>query len=132
MIKRWLFFGLMLGLCIACRPPAQKPSELLSKQEMAQIIADYALYSQSPNINRQTDVESINHFVLQKNKTKAKTFTESFNYYLVKPSDIDDIYDEAQALLLKKNPALEQYIKEKIEKQKNTDQESLEPLKIEK
>lgn len=80
---------------------------------MAQIIADYALYNQAIEINEKTNAAEINLYVLQKNKTKAKIFSDSFKYYLSKPSDIDDIYNQAQQVILALHKDLPKYIEKK-------------------
>ncbi|WP_018675258.1 DUF4296 domain-containing protein [Riemerella columbina] len=107
-----LFLSVLL-LLTNCKPPAKKPQHLLPKDKMASIVADYAIYNQALEVNRDADLEEISLYILKKNKITQKQFMESYRYYLNKPSDIDEIYDLSQDIILEKNKGLKDFINKK-------------------
>lgn len=98
-----------------------KPDHLLSKKEMAEIIAELALSDQMGWLNPKGDMEANAQFILKEKKVQAKHFLESYNYYLASPRVMEDILKSAQNLIVDKDPKL----KPLIEKQKATDGQML-------
>ncbi|MDY3316826.1 DUF4296 domain-containing protein [Riemerella anatipestifer] len=121
-MNRLIGLFLVMIFVVACRHSVEAPKNLLSKEEMAQIVADFAVYTQSSDFTRNVDMEEVSRFVMNKNKAKGKAFEDSFKYYLYKPSDVDKIYDMAQDILLKDSD-LEEYIKKKEAENKNQNKE---------
>ena len=103
-----LFFLVFLFSC-----GSEKPKNLLSKDEMAEIIVDLAIYEQVFFVNSQQniDVENINTFVFKKHKTNAAAFRESHAYYLRTPDALEDIYKRAKEIIISKDPKMKEFIK---------------------
>ena len=104
----FLFFLVFLFSC-----GSEKPKNLLSKDEMAEIIVDLAIYEQVFFVNSQQDidVENINTFVFKKHKTNAAAFRESHTYYLRTPDALEDIYKKAKEIIISKDPKMKEFIK---------------------
>lgn len=109
-MKKWAFF-LLLTL-MACSKLIDKPEDLISKDNMAAIMADFAVNDQSYMVNHKDNKEGETKFILQKYKVSAKTFNNSYTYYTA-TGELDNIIDRAQKVLLSKDPKLEAYIKKK-------------------
>lgn len=92
-----------------------KPKNLLSEDQMAEIIADFAIADQSFNIDANITQQESSRFILKKYKIKGQTFTDSYQYYLVEGNKLEDIFDKAKKVLLTKDPKLEAYIKKKTQ-----------------
>lgn len=87
-----------------------QPNTLLSKDEMAEIIADFAIYNQAYDVNPKQNIDSAGFFVLKKHHITSKIFQENMKYYLKKPEILDEIYNQGQKILIKKNPKLKSLI----------------------
>ena len=115
----------IIGICslllsiIACKDIIDKPKNLISKQEMAEIIVDFAINNQSPIITHTSNLESGTRYILQQRKIKGQDFIDSYQYYIIQ-KEIDGIYDDAQDIILKKNPQSEPFILEQIKKNKTS------------
>ena len=109
-MKRIIFLFFLVFL-VSCG--SEKPKNLLSKDEMADIIVDLAIYEQVFFVNSQQniDVENINTFVFKKHKTNAAAFKESHAYYLRTPDALEDIYKKAKEIIISKDPKMKEFIK---------------------
>jgi hypothetical protein len=112
-------FCLMLLSFVACKEIIDKPKNLIPKQEMAEIIVDFALNDQSPITNHSGNLEAGTRYILQQKKVKGQDFIDSYQYYIIQ-KEIDGIYDDAQQIILNKNPESEKFILEQIKKNKNS------------
>lgn len=101
---------LILLFILSCSKIIDKPKDLLSKDQMAEMMADFAINDQSYLYNKQDNREAETKYIMQHYKISAATFTNSYTYY-ISTGELDDIVDRAQNVLLKKNPKLEGYIK---------------------
>ena len=106
-----IFFLFFLVFLFSCG--SEKPKNILSKDEMAEIIVDLAIYEQVFFVNSQQniDVENINTFVFKKHKTNAAAFRESHAYYLHTPDALEDIYKKAKEIIISKDPKMKEFIK---------------------
>lgn len=104
------FFFLVLML-FSCSKIVEKPENLLPKEQMAQIIADFSVYDQGYSVSENVNMEMASRYVLKKHRTDAKTFRSSYQYYLSQPEELTGILERAQEVLLEKDPKLEEYIK---------------------
>lgn len=107
-----LLLGLLFTL-FSCTSPTARPENLIPKEKMAQLVVDFAVYEQSYNVTNTTDLESSTRFILKKHKITSKQFKESYQYYLTNADDLEGIYEEAEKLLMQKDPKLKDYIKKK-------------------
>ncbi len=105
---------ILLLLCIvSCSKLMDKPKNLLTKDQMADVMADFAIADQGFNINTNITQQESTQYILKKHKIKGQVFTESYQYYLSDDKAIEDIFDKAKLIILKKDPKLESYIKSK-------------------
>lgn len=109
----------ILLLVFSCGRMVDKPKNLLPKEKMSAIIADFAIYDQAYSVNSNVNMELAARFVLKKNKITARAYNDSYKYYLSNPSDIDEIYADAKEILLKKDPKLQDYIDKKKKENPN-------------
>ena len=97
----FLFFLVFLFSC-----GSEKPKNLLSKDEMAEIIADLAIYNQSYIVDDKINLDETDRFVLQKHNITTKDFQENYEFYTFTPSSLDEIFDKAKKIIRKKDPNL--------------------------
>ena len=77
---------------------------------MAEIIADFAIYDQTYTVKPDANMELVSRFVLKKHKIDAKTYRDSYKYYISNPEEMDDIFAEAKEIILDKDPKIEDNI----------------------
>lgn len=89
----FLFFTLAV---FSCQRSIEKPKDLLSKSEMADIMADIYLYRQMPFNEPVMPVSSFDTYVsiFKKHKTTKETFQQSFDYYYIHSDEMAEIYDK--------------------------------------
>lgn len=109
---------LFMFAIIGCTELIDKPKNLLPKEKMSQIIAEMAINDQLNTYLPPTNMENATRYVLKKHQVNAAAFNDSYTYYIA-TGDLDDILSEAQKLLLKKDPAAEDYINKKMKDNKN-------------
>lgn len=97
----------------ACTKMVDAPKNLLSKEKMSIIIADFAIYDQAFAVKPDVNMELSSRYVLIKNHTNAKIYRDSYTYYLSDPKDMQDILEDAKKIILKKDPKLEEYMEKK-------------------
>ncbi|MBF5026904.1 DUF4296 domain-containing protein [Planobacterium oryzisoli] len=114
---RALLFLLLLTCSWACKDPAPvvAPKALLSEEKMAAVIADFALNDQMSYLNPEGNLELQSRYILKEHKVSAKTFAESYKYYIASPRKLESIMDQAQEIIKKKDPKAEAYINKKTE-----------------
>ena len=117
MRKLLVFF--IIFLLFSCEKIVDKPKNLIEKQEMAEIIADFAIYDQTYTVKPDANMELVSRFVLKKHKIDAKTYRDSYKYYISNPEEMDDIFAEAKEIILDKDPKLEDYIEKKRKENPN-------------
>ena len=117
-MRRLLVFFILFSL-ISCEKIVDKPKKLIEKHEMAEIIADFAIYDQTYTVKPDANMELVSRFVLKKHKIDAKTYRDSYKYYISNPEEMDDIFAEAKEIILDKDPKLEDYIEKKRKENPN-------------
>lgn len=104
---------IFLLLLFSCVKIANKPKNLLPKEQMSGIIADLAIYDQAYSVTDKVDMEQASRYVLKKHKTDAQTYRESYTYYFSQPSEMTEILEDAKEIIREKDPKLEEYIQKK-------------------
>lgn len=117
-IMKLFHYLFLMFFLISCSELVQPPKKLLPKDQMAEIIAELALTDQLNNYIPGTNTENAARFVLKEQKIKAADFNESYEYYLA-TGELDKILDDAQEIILDKDPKAAEYIRKKI-KENNT------------
>ena len=106
-------------LCLlSCVDYIDKPKNLVDKDTMAEILADLAVNDQATYMFQGKNMESGTRFVLKSHNVKPNDFVESYKYYVVK-NKLKSIAEEAQKILLEKDPKAEKYVDEKMKKNQN-------------
>ncbi|WP_374362643.1 DUF4296 domain-containing protein [Cloacibacterium sp.] len=113
-MKKIIFLFTLLFI-FSCSEIVDKPKNLLSKDEMSEVIADFAIYDQSYTVNPTSNLEITSRYVLKKHKITAKDYRDSYKYYISRPNQLDKILKNAKEIILDKDPKLEGYM-EKLEK----------------
>lgn len=111
-------------LTVSCKEYIDKPENLVSKDKMAEIVADLAINDQVVFSYPGTNLESGTRFILKSHQVKTEDFVASYRYYIVK-QQMKDIVDDAQKIIIEKDPKSEKKIKGTTET-KNTEMPKLE------
>ncbi|MGV2452767.1 DUF4296 domain-containing protein [Chryseobacterium sp.] len=111
-MKKLIFIFVLLGL-FSCGDYIDKPKNLVDKGLMAEIIADLAINDQAIFIYPDKNMEAGTRAVLKSYKVKPDDFVDSFKYYVIK-EEMDGIANDAQEILLKKDPKADKYVKDKL------------------
>ncbi|MCW3160479.1 DUF4296 domain-containing protein [Chryseobacterium oryctis] len=106
-----LLFVLMF--VFSCAEYIDKPKNLVDKVKMAEILADLAINDQATFTYQNTNLEAGTRYVLKEHNVKPDDFVESFKYYVMK-QQMKGIAEDAQEVLLKKDPKADKYVKDKL------------------
>lgn len=110
-MKKLIIIFVMLCM-FSCGDYIDKPKNLIEKEAMAEILADLTINDQAINLYPNKNLEAGTRFVLKTHNVKSEDFVESFKYYVIKDK-MKDIAEEAQKIVLKKDPKADKYIKDK-------------------
>ena len=105
---------------VGCSKPIDEPKNLIPKDKMSEMVADFAMADQMSFLNQTGNLETQTRYILKKHNVTAKQFSESYKYYLSSPSSLDKIYDDAQEIIINKDPDAEKYIDKKMEQNKTS------------
>lgn len=107
---------LLLFIICSCQDsePISRPKNLVPKEQMSALIADFAISDQLGILNSQGNMEINARYILNKYKVSAKDFSDSYQYYLSSPQVVKEILDDAQEIIKQKDPKAEKYIDEKV------------------
>mgnify|MGYP000896934262 FL=1 len=111
------FFIAYLFLAIftlSCTEAIEKPKDILSQEKMSEIIADFAINEQSYTIGGNINTENATRFILKKYNIKGQLFTDSYKYYMTDPDTMKEILEEAQKIIVSKDPNAEAFINKKL------------------
>ncbi|MCJ7934247.1 MAG: DUF4296 domain-containing protein [Chryseobacterium sp.] len=111
-MKKLIFIFVLVSL-FSCNDYIDKPKNLVDQKVMAEIIADLTINEQATFVYQDKNLEAGTRFILKSHHVKPDDFVESFKYYVIKEK-MPDIANEAQEILLKKDPKADQYIKNKM------------------
>lgn len=99
---------------LSCTEAIEKPKDILSQEKMSEIIADFAINEQSYTIGGNINTENATRFILKKYNIKGQLFTDSYKYYMTDPETMKEILDEAQKIIVSKDPNAEAFINKKL------------------
>lgn len=116
-MRNWMLM-IFSFLIMSCSQLIDEPKNLIPKDKMSEIIAEFAMNEQIGNISPQTDMENATRFTLKKYKIKGNDFSESYKYYTA-TGDLEKILNNAQEIILEKDPAARMYIEKKLKETKN-------------
>lgn len=113
------FWILILSLLVACSDTVNRPKNLVDKETMSKIIADFAINDQMGTLNQKGNLETSSRYILKKYKIKGKDFSDSYTFYLSEPKTLEKILKKSQDIIKEKDPAAATYIKDRIKKEKH-------------
>lgn len=117
-MKKLVFIFVMLCM-FSCGDYIDKPKNLIEPEAMAEILADLTITDQAVIIYQNKNLEAGTRFVLKTHKVKSEDFVNSFQYYVIKDK-MKDIAEDAQKIVLKKDPKAEKYVQDKLKNAGNT------------
>ncbi len=109
-MKQLTLITLLLFL-FSCSDVMDKPEKLVEPDQMSEIIAEFAITNNLHLMNVKGNAEINTKYILDQHKIKGKDFTDSYTYYLSKPQKLKSIFDNAQEIVLKKDPKAKDFIK---------------------
>ncbi|OWK75092.1 hypothetical protein CBW16_06830 [Flavobacteriaceae bacterium JJC] len=117
-IMKNLFFIILSFLMLSCSELIDPPKNLIEKDKMSELIAEFAMNDQLNNFIPDTNIENATRYALKKQNINAADFIESYKFYTA-TGDIDKILNNAQEIVLTKDPAAKEYIEKKLKENKN-------------
>lgn len=112
-MKKQLIFLFLILITTACTEYVDMPEKPLSKNQMAEIIAEMTLRQQELLAEPGNKMQKETQEILKKHKIKAEDFTESYKYYIMK-KEMDEVLNKAQDIILKEHPDAKKFIEKKL------------------
>ena len=84
----------------------------------SELIAEFAMNDQINNFIPNTNIENATRYALKKQNIKAADFIESYKFYIA-TGELEKILNNAQEIVLAKDPAAKDYIEKKLKENKN-------------
>ncbi len=116
-MRKLILVFVLLGL-FSCNDFIDKPKNLIDEKVMAEVIADLMLNEQATFMYQDRNMEAGTRFVLNTHHIKPDDFVQSFKYYIIKEK-MEGITNDAQEMLMKKDPKADKYIKDKLKQNGN-------------
>ena len=116
-MRKLILVFVLLGL-FSCNDFIDKPKNLIDEKVMAEVIADLMLNEQATFMYQDRNMEAGTRFVLNTHHIKPDDFVQSFKYYIIK-ENMEGITNDAQEILMKKDPKADKYIKDKLKQNGN-------------
>ncbi|QIY91494.1 DUF4296 domain-containing protein [Chryseobacterium gallinarum] len=117
LVKKLICVFVVLTM-FSCSDYIDKPKNLIDENVMAEVIADLMINDQANFVYPDKNMEAGTRFILKSHHIKPDDFIESFKYYVIKEK-MQDIANDAQEILLKKDPKAAQYVKDKLKQNGN-------------
>ena len=114
-MRNWTF--ILLLFFFGCSNLIDRPKNLISKNEMSELVAEFAINDQINIYIPGTNVEDATKLALQQRNLKAKDFVESYKFYTAS-GELEKILNNAQEIILEKDPAAKDYIEKKLKENK--------------
>lgn len=124
-----LIYILLFFLC-ACTELIDKPKDVIEKEVMAEMIADFAINEQLMGMSDNYNLDNATRFTMKKYKVTSAAYADSYRYYTA-TGDMDKILKRAQKIIIKRDPQAGQYIEEQIAEEKRKEKERQEKEKKE-
>ena len=109
---------LIFAFLVSCSQLIDEPKNLISKDKMSELVAEFALNDQINTYIPGTDVENATRVALIKKKIAVTDFTESYKYYIAS-GDLEEILNDAQKIIIAKDPAAKDYIEKNLKENQN-------------
>ncbi|KQT22068.1 hypothetical protein ASG31_01635 [Chryseobacterium sp. Leaf404] len=116
-MKKIFCFFIFLIL-FSCKEYINKPKNLIDRDTMAEVMAEMAINDQVIFMYQGKNLESGTRFILKNYNIKANDFVDSYQYYVVNQK-MKGIVEDAQKILLEKDPKAEKHVKDKLKSNQN-------------
>lgn len=104
-------------LMVACSELIDPPKKLVPKDTMAEVLAEFALNEQLTAIVENSNLDNATRYTLSQKKIKGNEFVESYKFYTA-TGDIERILEDAQEIILAKDPEAKIYIQKQLKDNK--------------
>ncbi|MBF6609669.1 MAG: DUF4296 domain-containing protein [Chryseobacterium sp.] len=112
-MKKQLILLFLILITTACTEYVDVLEKPLSKNQMAEIIAEMTLRQQELLAEPGNKMQKETQEILKKHKIKAEDFTESYKYYIMK-KEMDEVLNKAQGIIQKEHPDAKKFIEKKL------------------
>lgn len=103
---------------MSCSQLIDQPKNLVPKDTMSELLAEFAMTEQLNMVADNINLDNATRYTLQQKEIKGDDFVESYKYYTA-TGDIEKIIDNAQEIVLNKDPKAKIYIEKKLKENKN-------------
>ena len=103
---------------MSCTELIDPPKNLVPKDKMTELIAEFAMNDQLNTYVPGTNIENATRMALKQKNIKSTDFVASYKYYIAS-GDLEKILNNAQEIILSKDPAAKDYIEKKLKQNKN-------------
>lgn len=117
-MKKIIFVFILIFMVSCGGNYIDKPENLISQDQMAEILADLAINDQATFMYPNSNLEAGTRYVLKTHNIKPEDFIESFKYYVIREK-MNGIAEDAQKIILEKDPKADQYVKDQLKKNGN-------------
>lgn len=132
-MKKYIWCLIVLIGMVSCKEGAvSKPDNLLSKEQMANVLYDVTLINAMKGVDKKGLDASFLHFdayIYKKHNIDSAQFASSNNYYSANPLQYDKIYELVNAQLLKERTLVEAEMKKEQERRDSVQKVKKEALK---
>lgn len=111
-MKKLLLLFIFAGVIISCGNVLERPKNLVSEDKMSEAVAELAISDQLGIVNPSYSVTDQTIYVFNQLKIKPADFADSYKYYIA-TGKMEKILDNAQKIILKKDPKAKEYINKK-------------------
>ena len=105
-------------LMMACSELIDKPKNLISKDTMADVLAEFAMNEQMTLVVENINLDNAPRYTLQQKKINGNDFVESYKSYTASGA-INEIIDRAQDMVINQDPKAKIHIEKKLKDNKN-------------
>ncbi len=109
---------LLIFLVFSCTKLIDPPENLVPQETMSELLAEFAMNEQLMSVVENVNLDNATRYSLNQKKITGNAFSESYKYYTA-TGEIEDILNEAQKLIMEKDPEAKKYIEKKIKENKN-------------
>ncbi len=132
-MKKYIWCLIVLVGMVSCKEEAvPKPDNLLSKEQMANILYDVTLINAMKGVDKKKLEESFLHFdayIYKKHNIDSAQFASSNNYYSANPLKYGKIYELVSAKLQKERTVVEAEMKKEQKRRDSVQKAKKEALK---
>ncbi|KIA90022.1 DUF4296 domain-containing protein [Kaistella jeonii] len=116
-MKKYLL--IIFSLLMSCTQLIDPPKNLIPKDKISEIVAEFAMNDQINTYVPGSNLENATRMALKQRNIKSADFIQSYKYYIA-TGELEKIMNDAQEIILTKDPSARDYIDKKLKENKNT------------